>query len=82
MGRNLGNLEGDRQPEPKIALAWAEIAGLVEIMPDGRWHLTALGTLRMRELQALDPHSGVGRDPQLDANDHVPRDGASSKDHS
>jgi hypothetical protein len=62
MGPRIGKTEcGGRQAEPNAALGWAEIAGLVAIQPDGSWRLTLLGTLRMRELQALDRQSGIGK---------------------
>ena len=74
MGPRTGKTEhGGRQAEPNAALGWAEIAGLVAIQPDGSWRLTQLGTLRMRELQALDEHSGVGKPAPRSREAHAPQ---------
>lgn len=38
-------------PHAREALSWAQIAGLVEIHPDGSWNLTELGIAGVRQLQ-------------------------------
>jgi hypothetical protein len=43
----------DREPAVDAArtLQWAEIAGLIDIRPDGSWHPTALGKAQLLRLE-------------------------------
>jgi hypothetical protein len=45
--------DSSRTPRPNDALSWAQIAGLVEIHPDGSWKLTELGIAGVRRLQGM-----------------------------
>ena len=38
---------------PTDALSWAQIAGLVEIRPDGSWKLTELGNADARQIRGM-----------------------------
>ena len=49
--------------ESAAALAWAEVAGLIEIHPNGSWRLTAFGQTRLLQLESEESNPALQPSP-------------------
>jgi hypothetical protein len=64
MGQRTPIKKADATPRLREALSWAQLAGLVEIHPDGSWNLTELGIAGVRQLQGrAHPHQSANERP-------------------